>query len=146
MLNMPLYRIHKFVCDTEQSCWKMPKMPQCLCIKYWSFLHTELSYFIMYALCTDAKAFQLIDCHDSESPAKQLWTHWREVCASTLSWVQGARIFPPESHLIRHGLQVGLVNGEGYPSWVPTPQAPSQSRTKACRLKLSISGLLEVRS
>ena len=31
-LNMPLYRIHKFVYDTEQSCWKMPQMPRCLCI------------------------------------------------------------------------------------------------------------------
>ena len=52
MLNMPLYRIHKFVYDTEQSCWRMPQMPQCLCIRYWSFLHTELSYFTMYALCS----------------------------------------------------------------------------------------------
>ena len=26
-------------------------MPQCLCIQYWSFLNTELSYFTMYALC-----------------------------------------------------------------------------------------------
>ena len=51
MLNMPLYRIHKFVYDTEQSWWKMPQMPQCLCIQYWSFLHTELSYFTIYALC-----------------------------------------------------------------------------------------------
>ena len=34
---MPLYRIHKFVYDIEQSCWKMPQMPRCLCIHYSSF-------------------------------------------------------------------------------------------------------------
>ena len=34
---MPLYHIHKFVYDTEQSCWKMPQMPRYLGILYGSF-------------------------------------------------------------------------------------------------------------
>ena len=51
---MPLYRIHKFVYYTEQSCWKMPQMPRCLCIHYGSFLYTVPSYFPMYALCIGA--------------------------------------------------------------------------------------------
>ena len=49
--NMPLYRIHKFVNDNEQSCWKMPQIPRCLCINYGSFLYTVPPYFLMYALC-----------------------------------------------------------------------------------------------
>ena len=75
---MPLYRIHKFVYDTEQSCWKMPQMPQCLCIKYWSFLHTELSYLTMYALCTGPRqdlARRLcpeVDQHSSSCKVKQI--------------------------------------------------------------------------
>ena len=37
---MPLYHIHKFVYDTEQSCWRMPQMPQCLSLYiYGSFLY-----------------------------------------------------------------------------------------------------------
>ena len=36
----------------EDASNHLSQMPQCLCIQYRSFLHTELSYFTMYALCS----------------------------------------------------------------------------------------------